>query len=174
MKKFIVVMMDKKTKENYLKFFQSHSKRDVCKMPMYKQYALQAVFNFNDKNISRAKSLIESLNRLSNIDTRRTMRMWNVNPKKMCREHLLGEHLEMHMFIGTIKKGISINAYIKKGLVNPNAIKTRHDELAKEMTEREYNHLSPIEFDCSQLPVHFIAVKRNERELRNRCAKCKF
>ena len=36
------------------------------------------------------------------------MRMWNVDPKLMCNKHLLGEHVEMHMFFGTIQKGISM------------------------------------------------------------------
>ena len=26
------------------------------------------------------------------------MRMWMVNPRIMCRQHLLGEHVEIHMF----------------------------------------------------------------------------
>jgi hypothetical protein len=31
------------------------------------------------------------------------MRMWMVNPRIMCGNHLLGEHLETHMFYGIIK-----------------------------------------------------------------------
>lgn len=42
------------------------------------------------------------------------MRMWKVNPKNMCRQHLLGEHVECHMFVGAILKGISLSGYIKK------------------------------------------------------------
>lgn len=30
------------------------------------------------------------------------MRMWMVDPKIMCRKHLLGEHLELHMLAGCI------------------------------------------------------------------------
>ena len=33
------------------------------------------------------------------------MRMWMVDPQIMCRQHLLGEHTEMHMFVGTLKRG---------------------------------------------------------------------
>lgn len=100
--------------------------------------------------------------------------MWNVDVTKLCSWHLLGEHLEMHMFIGTIKAGKSIQGYIDKGLVNPNHIEKRHDELAAELLRRNYNHSSPLNFDCSNLPVHMVAVKQNERILRKRCARCKF
>ena len=33
------------------------------------------------------------------------MRMWLVNPALLCRQHLLGEHVEMHMFAGHILEG---------------------------------------------------------------------
>ncbi len=100
------------------------------------------------------------------------MRMWGIDPKKLCQKHLLGEHVEMHMFVGTIKKGISIKGYIENGLVNPQMIRDRHNLIAKEMTRRGMNHMSPIDFDCSHLPSCSIAVKRNERELKKRCKKC--
>ncbi len=100
------------------------------------------------------------------------MRMWGIDPKKLCQKHLLGEHMEMHMFVGTIKKGISIKGYINKGLVNPQLIYKRHNLIAKEMTRRGMNHMSPIAFDCSNLPSSPIAVKQNERQLKERCKKC--
>lgn len=36
------------------------------------------------------------------------MRMWMVDPATMCDRHLLGEHAEIHMAIGTIAKGRSV------------------------------------------------------------------
>lgn len=36
------------------------------------------------------------------------MRMWMVPPELMCRQHLLGEHVELHMFVGAINKGTSV------------------------------------------------------------------
>ena len=33
------------------------------------------------------------------------MRQWYVPAECMCRQHLLGEHCEHHMFVGTLKKG---------------------------------------------------------------------
>lgn len=101
------------------------------------------------------------------------MRMWEINPGLLCRKHLLGEHLEMHMFAGTISKGISIEGYIKGGLVNPFMITLRHDLLAEEMKKRNYNHLSDIDFSSYQLPLIPIDIRRNRKDLRTRCIECK-
>jgi len=100
------------------------------------------------------------------------MRMWSVDPTKMCRQHLLGEHLEMHMFVGAIKSGISIEGYITNGLVNPRAIKERHDQLAEEMVRRGYRHQSSLEFDCSKLRKVRVNVENSIKELRHRCKEC--
>lgn len=98
--------------------------------------------------------------------------MWGVDPNKLCNQHLLGEHVEMHMFAGTIKNDISIQGYVEKGLVNPRLITERHTVLAKEMVKRGMNHKSPLEFNSGQLPENMIAIKKNERELRKRCKNC--
>ena len=100
------------------------------------------------------------------------MRMWGVDVKILCRQHLLGEHLEMHMFAGAIKKKISLAGYIKKGLVNPRMIKIRHDALVTEMLRRRWNHKSKLDMDCSQLPDLPIDVKMHEKELLARCDNC--
>ena len=36
------------------------------------------------------------------------MRMWMVPVQYMCRKHLLGEHVEHHMLVGSIHKGLSM------------------------------------------------------------------
>lgn len=104
------------------------------------------------------------------------MRMWNVDPKFMCREHLLGEHVEMHMFVGTFKRKMKIDGYILNGLVEPENVKQRHDILVKEMEARGYNHKSPIEvgdIDISYLPKHIQEHKiETTEELFNRCPQC--
>ena len=100
------------------------------------------------------------------------MRMWGIDPKKLCRKHLLGEHVEMHMFAGTIKKGISITGYLENGLVDPSTILARHEVLAKEMVERGYNHNSPLDFPLT-LESAVVDVKANRDDLRKRCPECK-
>ena len=72
--------------------------------------------------------------------------MWGIDPEKLCDQHLLGEHLEMHMFVGCIKKGISLKGYYDNydnKLLCTNLIKDRHDELADEMILEYENDLSP-------------------------------
>lgn len=77
------------------------------------------------------------------------MRMWLCDPKIMCQKHLCGEHLEMHMFLGTLKKRKKINGYLKNNLFQPRYLYQRHKELADEMIERGYDHQSPLyELDC--------------------------
>ena len=99
--------------------------------------------------------------------------MWDVDPSKMCRKHLLGEHVEMHMFAGTIKKGISIQGYIERGLVNPFWITLRHEQLSEEMTKRGYNHLSDLDFSSYGLELIPVDIKKSAQELRRRCPECK-
>lgn len=99
--------------------------------------------------------------------------MWKVDPKKMCRKHLLGEHVEMHMFVGTIIKGKSISGYVKKNLVEVHNIKKRHIELSEEMVRRGFNHKSELPKFKSFRSGQVFVVK-SERELKNRCKDCKF
>jgi len=73
------------------------------------------------------------------------MRQWLVNPQLLCHKHLLGEHVEHHMFIGTIKKGVSVDGYMQNGLLDPAKLYTRHAELVAEIERRGYSHYSPLE-----------------------------
>lgn len=100
------------------------------------------------------------------------MRMWGVDPEKMCTKHLLGEHVEMHMFVGTINKGVSIQGYVDKGLVDTTKIKERHDALVVEMTRRGMNHKSPLEYQ-DRLSLGSVDIRESHEELINRCASCK-
>jgi len=100
------------------------------------------------------------------------MRQWNVNPELLCSKHLRGEHFEHHMFLGSIKKGISMKGYINKGLVEMHNIKNRHDELALEMMNRGYNHKSEME-EYSLIKEGYVDSEENIKILINKCPKCK-
>lgn len=100
------------------------------------------------------------------------MRMWGVDPKLMCRQHLLGEHVEMHMFVGSILAGTSLLGYTFRGLVDTTKIRKRHAELMLEMRRRGMNHNSPLPaFEYKQDPG-MINVQVNLRELARRCPGC--
>jgi len=78
------------------------------------------------------------------------MRMWLANPRIMCQKHLCGEHLEMHMFLGTLKKRKKVDGYIANNLFEPRSLYQRHKDLADEMIRRDYKHKSPLyEIDCT-------------------------
>lgn len=100
------------------------------------------------------------------------MRMWNVDPKLMCRKHLLGEHVEMHMFAGSILKNKSIQGYLDKGLVEVHRIAQRHDELAAEMERRGFRHCSPMIDDCPSFKAGSVDPQANLLELARRCPDC--
>ena len=68
-----------------------------------------------------------------------------VNPRIMCREHLLGEHVEIHMFIGTINSNKSVKGYSQKGLLELHNLYARHADLVEEMKHRGYNHYSELD-----------------------------
>jgi hypothetical protein len=102
------------------------------------------------------------------------MRMWKVNPRVMCRRHLLGEHLEMHMFVGAIWRGRSLQGFIDNSLVETHHIVARHDELVDEMTKRGYNHQSPIEEPIPSTAISgHVDVEANLVELARRCPACR-
>ena len=102
------------------------------------------------------------------------MRMWMVNPRIMCRQHLLGEHVEIHMFIGTLNRKKSVKGYLQKGLLEVHNLYSRHNELVEEMKRRGYRHHSEVEEKWKTVNMlGFIDRKQNLEELINRCSKCK-
>ena len=84
------------------------------------------------------------------------MRMWMLPTAGMCRKHLLGEHVELHMLLGSMRRGKNIEGFLSGGLVDPQRIFARHQELVAEMTRRGFKHNSPIdEHECAALAVGF-------------------
>ena len=68
-----------------------------------------------------------------------------VDPRIMCRQHLLGEHVEIHMFAGIIDRGYSVKGYLEQGLLEVHNLYERHEELVREMKRRNYRHDSEID-----------------------------
>lgn len=101
------------------------------------------------------------------------MRMWMVDPKVMCQKHLCGEHAELHMFVGTIKKRISVTGYVETGLFDSRYLISRHEALAAEMLARGYNHKSPLptDFDPEEFPGN-IDSENSLQEMARRCMVC--
>lgn len=107
------------------------------------------------------------------------MRMWMIDPKLLCKKHLLGEHNELHKFKPTFEKHYSIKGRIYPIVqIEPNNMKIRHDELVKEMLARGYNHKSDYELpDLSYLAHDEQYAKSdkdyNIKDLMSRCSDCR-
>jgi len=99
-------------------------------------------------------------------------RMWMIEPSLLCRQHLLGEHNEIHKAIGGLKKGRSIRGHLENKNLAPQYFRERHNELVEEMKKRNYNHQSslPEEFPIVEGEVDKIV---NLLELYMRCGECR-
>ena len=102
------------------------------------------------------------------------MRMWMIDPRWMCDQHLLGEHVECHMLVGVINKNKSVQGYINNGLVELDKLRERHDELVTELVRRNMNHKSPLP-KPEKILAEFGRVNRikNAADLMCRCQECR-
>jgi hypothetical protein len=100
-----------------------------------------------------------------------------IDPKLMCRQHLLGEHNEIHKHRHNFVKGHSIKGRVDpKVLVVPYAMQSRHDQLVEEMLRRGYKHMSPYELpDLTPYESYkdLVAdIGYNIHDLCERCEEC--
>lgn len=100
------------------------------------------------------------------------MRMWMIDPKILCRKHLLGEHGEIHKHRHNFVKKHKMDG--RKGQIEPKSMQVRHDILAKEMLRRGYKHQSPFKQpDVSYLPEMKVDSNKALKDLLIRCDSCK-
>ena len=106
--------------------------------------------------------------------------MWMINPKHLCKKHLLGEHGEMHKFLPSFRKKVKIDGRFSPIVqIQFQGYKERHDALAEEMLRRGMNHKSPLidlpDFK-SMYPQHYhrtVEVPHNIKDLSERCPDCR-
>lgn len=108
------------------------------------------------------------------------MRMWMINPKLLCRKHLLGEHNEIHKHIPSFRKGHKIDGRFTPIVqIELKSLLKRHDELANEMLERGYNHKSPLEnipdlkFTYPEYYDKEVDIEYSLIDLYDRCENCR-
>ena len=99
------------------------------------------------------------------------MRMWLCDPKIMCQKHLCGMHVEMHMFVGTMKRKKKIDGFLKNNCLEPLMLKKLHDNVVNEMKCRGYNQESLLYLDECRLN-HKINCDDSLNELIKRCEIC--
>jgi len=106
-------------------------------------------------------------------------RQWHTPTSIMCRKHLLGEHVEHHMLLGTFRKKKSVSGFIKNNCLEPISLKERHDEIVAEMIKRGYNHKSDLDFSLSDIDylswdeqTTIIDRESSLKDLISRCKDC--
>jgi len=105
-------------------------------------------------------------------------RMWCVDPRKMCDQHVLGEHNECHQGVGSILRHPHGRAIMegrvfddKPDQIDTSRIQDRHDELVDEMEARGMNHDSPMDYE-DEWDLGEIDVEYNRQDLSERCEDC--
>lgn len=78
------------------------------------------------------------------------MRIWDVEPRLLCRQHLLGEHRELHGLWNILTKhggtgGYSQHPETRRWVGKLAALHARHEALVTEMTRRGYRHGSELD-----------------------------
>ena len=98
-----------------------------------------------------------------------------VDPAAMCRRHLLGEHVEIHMLAGSLRRGRSIAGHLAAGQLEPAVMGQRHRALAAEMRRRGYRHASPLAVPpyAAVLGKFLVDVARSRKDLAARCGECR-
>lgn len=108
------------------------------------------------------------------------MRIWDLDPKILCRKHLLGEHRELHALWSIIskgKKGYSKHPETLRWNGKLHALYLRHEELVKEMIKRGYKHNSPLdkrEVKDSSIQQIYVHTPEEQKEiLRSKKCECR-
>ncbi len=80
------------------------------------------------------------------------MRIWDIEPERLCRAHLLGEHRELHGLWNILtlgRSGYATHPETKRWRGRLAALYARHEQLVAEMSRRGYEHRSPLDEDLA-------------------------
>ena len=76
------------------------------------------------------------------------MRIWDIAPADLCRQHLLGEHRELHGLWNILtqgKSGYRRHPETRRWEGKLAALYARHARLVVEMERRGYHHATPLD-----------------------------
>ncbi len=76
------------------------------------------------------------------------MRIWDIPPDVLCRQHILGEHRELHAIWSILtqnKKGYRHHPEVIRWEGALLALYERHRMLVTEMDQRGFRHMSPLD-----------------------------
>lgn len=110
------------------------------------------------------------------------MRVWDVPVERLCRNHLLAEHCELHAIWSIIvndRRGYSKHPEVTRWRGKLGALWARHELEKREMLKRGYAHQSPL--DARSVPrgqrggvqnTHLESVAQQKRKLRMKGCDC--
>lgn len=76
------------------------------------------------------------------------MRIWDIDPKFLCRKHLLAEHRELHAIWNILtknKRGYAKHPETLRWKGRLKALYLRHEKLKQEFLKRGYKHFSDLD-----------------------------
>jgi hypothetical protein len=78
------------------------------------------------------------------------MRVWDLDPSRLCRQHLLAEHRELHGIWNILTKhkgqgGYSHHPETRRWIGKTKALYQRHEAEVAEFSRRGYHHYSPLD-----------------------------
>jgi len=109
------------------------------------------------------------------------MRIWDINPKYLCRKHLLAEHRELHGLWNILTKhkgkgGYSRHPETLRWVGKQKALYLRHEALVKEFSHRGYKHHTLLDKrQAIGLEVQFIFINNIKEQkiiLKNKSCDC--
>ncbi len=80
------------------------------------------------------------------------MRIWDLEPERLCRQHLLGEHRELHGLWAILtqgKRGYARHPETRRWHGKLKALYLRHEQLVAEMGRRGYRHGTPLPLELA-------------------------
>jgi hypothetical protein len=108
------------------------------------------------------------------------MRIWDLEPKVLCRQHLVAEHGELHSFWSILvnkKKGFSKHPETLRWRGKLKAPYLRHEKLVKELEERGYSHRSPLDIKLAKGKArqdeYKDSIEEQKRLLKMKGCQCK-
>jgi hypothetical protein len=107
------------------------------------------------------------------------VRIWDLPPHGLCRDHLLGEHCELHAVWNILtqgKRGYRDHPETRRWEGRLAALYARHKALVVEMGRRGYRHRSPLDetlaTGANAQDVMLLSVEEQRRVLKAKPCGC--
>jgi hypothetical protein len=109
------------------------------------------------------------------------VRIWDIPPDKLCRNHLLGEHSELHGIWSILTQGrqggYAHHPEVLRWKGKLRALHLKHEEIVEEMRRRGYQHNSPLDLELAtgavQQDTFIDSYEEQARILRSRGCDCR-